>query len=324
MECNQQALGTVPSGYHGYRGYRGKGSLAELLGFGRGSHFQKNRPESKEVLAGTMDAMGFSGWARYLSTSAIYQRAKRGESEAILGLAQRVLERTRMVGSAIPQGMQSFAQAGTPGAGGYLGNLSNIATVGGMAIGGPWGGTIAAIGSLGKVTADVANAFQNLSSGLAKSNLEFSTFSPAMTGVQARQYMRDLKYEQERGEARAESTERLLVAQDLSRQGLAKTGDTFNDLWSRTASWFEMSKDVMGNFLTGGNPDEVDARWNTPEGKFALGKMSVEEFEKQKGSKIGANDMFPVQSDLQVGDRENLQWYHTHGRPQRWMGGIQE
>lgn len=92
------------------------------------------------------------------------------------------------------------------------------------------GGPIAGVAKLGEVAFKSVDKLQQWTATLHNSNMVFAEFSASMAHVQAKQMVRDIDYSRDRGEARADSADKLAEGMSELRNAMAPMSDGLANL----------------------------------------------------------------------------------------------
>lgn len=162
------------------------------------------------------------------------------------------------------------------------------------------GKPIEALTKFGEVAFKAVDRLQTWSNQLHQANMQFTEFSGAMAGVQARQEVRDMMLSKERGDRRAGVAENVAQSKSGLAAETAKVGDFMSNVWGSVNSFFsQMATKVIKPFAN------------------AVDKLNEKVFGGGKKTKNpGLGDELPGWMD-----RATDEYYGQFGRPPRFGRG---
>ncbi len=160
-------------------------------------------------------------------------RAMEGDPAAIADLAKKAEAETKRRGRELKAaGSESVEMLESQRVGGLGSHFGRAVQHAGKAAGGTVGKVTEGIGKVVEALSDSIEHLRRWNEMLHEGNMRFAEFSGSMAAVQARQELRDIQLQMERGERRAKSAE--MLAQ--SRQALEKAAAPLEDAWNDVVS----------------------------------------------------------------------------------------
>lgn len=166
-----------------------------------------NLQQKTAAFSGIFKAAGLSGIGNTLGTATKIAGAVAGDPASILALAKETITSIKDASVHMQNAGKHVAASFTTQRAERLGSnaFGAMQELGKMF--GPLGIANQALGAFGKLVFDSIEKLRNWNENLYKANVQFAEFSGAMAGVQARQDVRQLLLDKERGDRRAETAE---------------------------------------------------------------------------------------------------------------------
>lgn len=201
--------------------------------------FAKGMQDTAGMFSGAKSQTGKSMGSKAGEIADVAQlgaRAMAGDPTAMIGLADKAVQKFENQVEAGKQSVQSFGKAmTTEGAGKTAGALFESANYAGQAIGLPESEIL----KFGQAVAESVDKLRDMSREMVTMNFRLGEYSASMATAQAQQEMRDIELSMGKGEARAESTAKLAEA-------MSELNTTLMPLEN---AWANFSNGVMTNII---------------------------------------------------------------------------
>lgn len=187
---------------------------------------------------------------------------------ALLGKVQKEVEDRMKALSSVPGNMMGAIQADTVGETGTE-VFQGVENFGRAFEGTGIGDLIEGIGTLGKVTFGAVDALDKLTKGLVEANFRFSDWSGSMAQLKFQQEAFDILISKSKGDARAESTQKLQIEVNKLTETLMPLENQLANAKNEIVTWLvKQANSLEKNYHLISNIVEFLEQWGLKAGDF--------------------------------------------------------
>ena len=196
------------------------------------------------------DLPGAGKMKKQADTLTLAGRAMAGDPVAMMQLAEKVIDEMKERFAAAGKAVKSLGDVAAA-SGGHIEESAAPLWKGMESFGKALGSdSIQYLAKFGNAITDSVGTVRRWADQMHYGNMQFAEYSASMALVQARQQVRDIFYEKERGDARSDTAERLAEARSRFRQSTAGLEDAISNFFNDKMSKFiDSASEVLEKWL---------------------------------------------------------------------------